>query len=310
MNLRQIEVFRAVMTTGSTTEAARLLHVSQPGISRLIRHLETQIGVPLFERRSGRLAPTGEARELHEEIEKVYRGVQHVRDIAAHLRYGSRTTLRVLSSANTALQLVPRSIAALVENYPAARVLFESVPTREFARQLLAEEADLAISSAPLDHPGLEIEAIGHWQLLCALPAGHPLVRQPRTSLAQVLSARLVAYSPEAPQSAVIDHWIASHGVARNVAAEVRSGLAACAVAATGAAVAFVDDLSARAHRPEGLVFAAIEDAPRFAVYLVRNRHRPLSRLGSDFSDMVRAQLPRLQQEALALTGSMLTQQA
>lgn len=158
MNLRQIEVFRAVMTTGSTTEAARLLHVSQPGISRLVRHLELQLGVALFERRSGRLVPTAEARELQEEIEKVYRGVQHVRDVAAHLRFGTRTTLRVLSSANTALQLVPRSIAGLVGQFTTARVLFESLPTREIVKLLVTEEADVAISSAPLDHPALDIE--------------------------------------------------------------------------------------------------------------------------------------------------------
>lgn len=295
MNLRQIEVFRAVMSTGSTTEAARLLHVSQPGVSRLVRHLETQLGVALFERRSGRLVATAEARELHEEIEKVYRGVQHVRDVATHLRYGTHTTLRVLSSANTALQLVPQTIAMLVRQYPAARVLFESLPTREVAKLLVSEEADLAISSAPLDHPALEVQEIGRWQLLCALPADHALVRQKTPRLAAALAGRLVAYSPEAPQSAVIDHWIESHGVARNVAAEVRSGLAACAVAATGVAVAFVDDLSARAHRPEGLVFAHIEGAPEFPVYLVKNRHRPMPRLGEAFSAFVREQLQGLQ---------------
>lgn len=287
------------MSTGSTTEAARLLHVSQPGISRLVRHLELQLGVALFERRSGRLVPTAEARALHEEIEKVYRGVQHVRDVAAHLRYGTHTTLRVCSSANTALQLVPRSIAALVEKYPSARVLFEALPTREFIRLLVSEEADLAISSAPLDHPALEIEEIGRWQLLCALPSGHPLIKQRKPTLARALAGRLVTYSPEAPQSAVIDRWIEAHGVARNVAAEVRSGLAACAVAATGAAVAFVDDLSARAHRPEGLSFAAIADAPSFPVYTVRNRHRPLSRLGEDFLRIAAQQLAALQRSSL-----------
>lgn len=306
MNLRQIEVFRAVMTTGSTTEAARLLHVSQPGISRLVRHLELQLGVALFERRSGRLVATAEARELHEEIEKVYRGVLHVRDVAAHLRFGTHTTLRVLSSANTALQLVPRSIAALVQQYPAARVLFESLPTREFVKLLVSEEADLAISSAPLDHPALQVEEIGQWHLLCALPAGHALVKQRRPKLAAALAGRLVAYSPEAPQSAVIDHWIESHGVARNVAAEVRSGLAACAVAATGVAVAFVDDLSARAHRPEGLAFAAIEGAPSFPVNLARNRHRPLSRLGNAFGEIAREQLGLLRASPLPTTATPL----
>jgi len=306
MNLRQIEVFRAVMTTGSTTEAARLLHVSQPGISRLIRHLELQLGVALFERRSGRLVATAEARELHEEIEKVYRGVQHVRDVAAHLRFGTHTTLRVLSSANTALQLVPRSIAALVRQYPAARVLFESLPTREFVKLLVSEEADLAISSAPLDHPALEVEEIGHWKLLCALPVTDPLAKSRRPRLATALARRLVTFSPEAPQSAVIDQWIGSHGVARNVAAEVRSGLAACAVAATGVAVAFVDDLSARAHRPDGLVFAAIEDAPVFPVYLARNRHRPLSRLASAFGQIAREQLALLSSSSLPILARRL----
>lgn len=305
MNLRQIEVFRAVMTTGSTTEAARLLHVSQPGISRLVRHLELQLGVALFERRSGRLVATAEARALHEEIEKVYRGVQHVRDLAGHLRHGTHTTLRICSSANTALELVPRGIAALVESFPAARVLFESLPTREFVKLLVSEEADLAISSAPLDHPALLVEEIGRWHLLCALPAAHPMLAARKPTLAQALSGRLVSYSPEAPQTAVIDQWIEAHGMARDVAVEVRSGLAACAVAATGVAVAFVDDLSARAHRPEGLVFAKIRKAPSFPVYLVRNRHRPLSRLGEAFRGIAREQLKRIQ--AQALPGRTLT---
>jgi DNA-binding transcriptional LysR family regulator len=57
MNLRQIEVFRAVMLAGSVTDAARSLHVSQPGISRMLSHIELQLGLRLFERHKGRLRP-------------------------------------------------------------------------------------------------------------------------------------------------------------------------------------------------------------------------------------------------------------
>ena len=287
MNLRQIEVFRAVMTTGSTTNAARLLHVSQPGVSRLIRHLEIRLGVALFERRNGRLVPTPEARTLQGAIDQVYRGVQHVQNVSAHLRFGDHETLRVLSSANTGLQLVPRATAALLAEFAHSKVFFESLPTREIVQLLVAEEADVAISSAPLDHPVLDVQAIGHWTLMCALPHDHPLAAHPVLDLEQALRQRLIVYSPEAPQSRVIDAWIAQWGIARQVAVEVRSGYAACAMAASGAGIAFVDHLSARAHRPEGMVLRDVPDAPRFPIYSVSNVNRPPSRLGQRFLALV-----------------------
>ena len=300
MNLRQIEVFRAVMVTGSTTDAARLLHVSQPGVSRMVRLLELRLGVALFERRKGRLVATPEAHTLHQEIERVYRGVQRVQDVAQHLRSGHPAALRVLSSANTALQLVPRAIARLIEDAPAARVYFEALPTREIVNLLAAEEADVAITSAPLDHPSLETREIGHWSLVCALPRGHALAEAPGLSLAQALRQRLIVYNRAAPQTAVIDAWLAQHAIDRQVAVEVRSGYAACSMAAAGIGVAFVDDLSARAHRRERLVFKPVPASPRFPLYGVVTANRPLSTLGRSFLAMAQAELIALQAEPLA----------
>jgi DNA-binding transcriptional LysR family regulator len=287
MNLRQIEVFRAVMTTGSITGAARLLHVSQPGVSRLIRHLELQLGLALFERHNGRLAATPEAHALHTEVDKVYRGVRHVQEVAVRLKTGNHATLRVLSSANTALQLVPRSIASLLQRLPQSKVLFEAVPTREIIKLLVAEEADVAISSAPLDHPALEVMAIGHWELLCAMRSGHWAIGTPVLDLERILRERLILYSHEAPQSRIIDEWLERFAIHRDVSVEVRSGYAACALAATGAGVAFVDNLSARMFRDSELVLLPIPDAPRFSIYIVRNANRPVSMLGQTFIDIV-----------------------
>lgn len=299
MNLRQIEVFRAVMTTGSTTHAARLLHVSQPGISRLLRHFELQLGVALFERRNGRLVATPEAHTLYAEVEKVYLGVHHLQDVAAHLRFGDHATLRVLASANTGLQLVPRTTARLLERFAQSKVFFETLPTREIVKLLVAEEADVAITSAPLDHPALDVREIGRWTLLCALPQAHALLQTRPFDLAAALRQRLVVYSPEAPQTRLIDQWLEQQGIARQVGAEVRSGYAACAMAAAGAGIAFVDDLSARAHRQEGLAFVEVPGAPQFPIYSVSNVNRPLSQLGQGFLALAEEELAALQATGL-----------
>lgn len=109
--------------------------------------------------------------------------------------------------------------------------------------------------------------------------------------LATALRQRLIIYSPEAPQSRIIDASLEKFGIARQVAVEVRSGYAACAMTAAGAGVAFVDDLSARAHRSENLALIKIPDAPQFSIYSVTNVNPPPSQLGQTFHEMVASEL-------------------
>ena len=56
--LRQIEVFHAVYSSGSMTNAAALLNVSQPSVSKVLAHAEQQLGYRLFDRVKGKLIPT------------------------------------------------------------------------------------------------------------------------------------------------------------------------------------------------------------------------------------------------------------
>lgn len=70
VNLRHIEIFHAVMTAGSLTEAAQLLHTSQPTVSRELARFEKVIGLKLFERIRGRLHPTVQGLRLFEEVQR------------------------------------------------------------------------------------------------------------------------------------------------------------------------------------------------------------------------------------------------
>src|SRR5262245_39256184 len=76
LTLRQIEVIRAIMVTGTVGGAARLLNVSSPGVSRVMKHAETAVGVKLFNRRGGRYSPTPQANAIFSQINGVYDKVE------------------------------------------------------------------------------------------------------------------------------------------------------------------------------------------------------------------------------------------
>jgi DNA-binding transcriptional LysR family regulator len=73
MTLRQIEVIRAVMIAGTITGAAKLLNVSAPGISRLVKYTERSLGVRFFMRQNGRYFPTQDAEMIFEQFNAIYK---------------------------------------------------------------------------------------------------------------------------------------------------------------------------------------------------------------------------------------------
>lgn len=83
---RQLEAFRAVMLTGGMTMAADLVRITQPAISRLIRGLEDELGLRLFERSGNRLRPTREAGILFGEVSRHFTGIEHINKVATELR--------------------------------------------------------------------------------------------------------------------------------------------------------------------------------------------------------------------------------
>ena len=288
MNLRQIEVFRATMLTGSTADAARLLHVSQPGISRMIGHIELQLGLRLFERGKGRLKPTPEAHALYAEVEHVYRGVQRIDERAQSLKSGGGLALRVLASPSTLLEIVPRAVASLSADYPDSMIYLESQLVRDMVRLLAIGEADVGISNLPIDHPLLVSEVVGSWSLSCVFQRGHRFEQETSVSISEIVKERLIAFSPDTPQGRLVaEHYPRTLDTGpRRI--EVRSGQVACALAEAGAGVAVVDNLTARAWRKDQLSFRPIKRSPRTQVFRVRNPAFPGSVLEDGLVERIR----------------------
>lgn len=292
MNFRQIEMLRAVMATGSFTAAAKLLHISQPGISRAVRHLETRLGVPLFQRMHGRVQPTEEAKALHREIERSYRGVESIQAFAESLKTGINSTLRVVASANVGLQIVPQAMSELSAGGKEALLTLEILRGPLMVEALLREQADIGISAVPLDHPLLESRAVGQWKLVCVFPVGHPLQNKTKFTALDALAYPLVSFSNDTPQGQIVSRLLQNQRPARSM--EVRSGHTACVLAAAGAGVAFADDLTARFFEAHGLAWRHMPDSQALTAYAVWNANVPLSRLANRLGDAVQSRFRSL----------------
>lgn len=284
MNLRQIEVFRTVMLTGSVTDAARQLHVSQPGISRMLAHIELQLGVILFERKKGKLLPTPEAQALHAEVEQVYRGVKRIDDCAQALKAGVKLSLKVLVSPSTGQEMIPLALSRLALEFPEARIHVETALARDMTTQLLSREADIAIATLPIEHAALSVQLLGKWTLACVFPRGHALSAQRTINPRSILKEKMIAFSHDTPQARIIAGWREKYlPTAENSmtsgSIEVRSGQTACALAAYGAGIAIVDDLTAIACDPRKLDFRPISKSPSFGIFAVTHAHYAQSAL-------------------------------
>jgi len=276
------------MTTLSISGAARLLNVSQPGVSRLIKHLEQRLGVALFERDKSRLHPTPEAEVLFKSIEEVYRGVEEVTYVSERLRHGAFSRLKIISATNASLSLVPEAIASTTKAHPGARITFFSIPTNLLASSLLKSDANIAVYNGQIAHASIHSQEVTRWRLMLAIPRDHPEVDRPSFSFTDVAGGNLIFYTSDAPHADYLMNEAKRRGVEIRRSLEVASAYSACALVAAGAGVAVVDGVTARVLESPRIVFKPIDLDETFPLSVAYNKQRPLPVFGQYFIDTLR----------------------
>lgn len=261
LNLRQIEAFRAVMLTGSVVGAARLMSVTQPGVSRTIGLMELRIGYPLFERRGRRLVPTPEAEALYREIEQLYGSIERISQVAQDIRFQRAGALRVATLPALAQWLVPRAIARFQSTRPNVTVFVQSLPSRQIAELVSTRQFDVGIVELPLSRPAIEIEPLDPVPSMAVLPAGHRLASKRQISLKDLDGERMVMLSQHSFVRYQIDEAFSTLGVAPNVVLETPSSSIACALVAAGAGITLVSRWTAAPFAGPDLVVRPLKEA-------------------------------------------------
>jgi DNA-binding transcriptional LysR family regulator len=296
MNLRQMEVFRAVMLTGGVGGAAELLHVSQPAISKVLAQAERQAGFRLFERVKGRLVATPEGQQLHAEIETLWRGVERVRDVTRSLAAPRSGMLRLAVSASLATYLVPRSIALLCEDFPELKTHTEILIAPIMVSALMDHSADLGVALLPNEHPNLLAERTYRCGFACVMREDHPLAHKTSLAARDLQGERVITSAPDSPYGQTLQRTYGRGAGTLRLDIEVRSSTSACWQAQAGGGIAVVDRAAVAGDTFRGLAVRRFETRERLVVSILRNRYRPLSRIHEAFCDA----FDRVWKEAMA----------
>ncbi|WP_354684895.1 LysR substrate-binding domain-containing protein [Cupriavidus necator] len=287
MNLRQIEVFRAVMLTGSISGASKLLYVSQPAISRLMSHTEQRLGLALFRRTKGRLYPTPEARRLLGEVNAVYEGIERVNEIAEDLAANRTGSLRLTCSPNLGQTVLPRALASFRGAHPAVRVVVRTQIPGNMLRALLSGQVDLAVSNMPLVHPNLEARLLVKNAIVALVPADHRLATRSWVRPAELVGEDLIGYGPDVPFGLLVREMFGSEGNQPDMRVQVEQAHVARALAQAGAGIALVDAMTVFGQSWPNIVAVPIRTKVNASVQIFHVQTEPLSRLALEFVDML-----------------------
>ncbi|MDL4772189.1 LysR family transcriptional regulator [Actinomadura xylanilytica] len=181
MQLQQLSYFVAVAEVRHFTQAAEILRVAQPSLSKQIRALETELGASLFSRARGNitLTPAGEA--LLPLAKRILADVDTARLEVQELAGLRRGRVRLGATPSLCAGLLADVLRRFHDAYPGIRLLVEEGGSRDLVRELTRGSLDLALVILPLHgDPPLETTPILREHLVVASPAGTSPAQVPR----------------------------------------------------------------------------------------------------------------------------------
>ena len=296
MNLSLLEAFSAVMKTGSTTQAAALLGISQPAISRSLKRLEDTTKLKLFQRAGPRLSPTPEAQLLYREIIDTHVGLDRLRQTVARIRAVGTGSLRIASSAALGLTFVPKVLKLFLDKRPEVSITLEIANSAAVRNLVSSGTHDLGLCADEIERANLVSEHFMETMGVCVMRADHPLAEAQLVTPQLLDGVSIISLSPDDTARKQFDRSMANAGVTPRIVVETQFAATVCQLALEGAGVGLTNSLTyiSGDYAPKGLVARPFAPDTPFRSLLIMPPHRARSRLIDELVAVLGAEGARL----------------
>lgn len=249
MNFRHIEVFFAVMTSGTVTAAAKQLGISQPSVTTTLKHAESSLGIKLFIRESGRLVPTMEARILFEEARRAHEALGAMVSLAARLKEGQGGHVRIAATSSLSLAVLPDAISYFQKKQPGYSYAVSTLNTEEILSQLDVRKSSyhLGFAYGSGNYEGVLSKRLGQSELYCIVPSTWPEAHQDQEIDISILRGKpYISAFDDTPLGQICKSFFLTNDVTPQVVAQVHSHLMAGTLVQRGLGYAILDSMTVR----------------------------------------------------------------
>lgn len=287
MNLRQLEAFQAVYTTGSVSLAAAQLNITQPAVSTLISNLEKGIGFPLFERIRGRLIATHEAMHIYSEVEGVFGSLERVAQVINGVRTMSSGHLSIASMPGATIKFFPQILASFLKGRSDVNVNLHTRSSPKVMDMVSTGQVDVGLAEMPVIDKAIDWEPFIQ-RCVIIMPKRHRLAKHDIITPADIRDEPVITLYNKHMVSRRLDNAFENAGLICNIRLEVGLFSTCCNLVHEGLGIALVDAMSADHHSDLDIISRPFEPTINFDIALLFPANRPRSKLTAEFSQLLK----------------------
>lgn len=216
LRLRHVKMLLSLAQTHNLSHSAIQLNATQPGLSKWLKDLEEDIGLPLFERHARGLVPTPYGQVLIAHAARLEAQLDRASHDMAALREGGSGRVIIGASGAAASDTVPLAMLRILDQMPNARISLVEGTTDRLMVQLSQGELDLALGRATpeFNDPALEMEPLFFDQIHLVVRPRHPLLQVKQLTWQDIYAYRWIIWPKGTPVRNALDSALSEAGQA------------------------------------------------------------------------------------------------
>jgi len=288
LTLAQLDALRTVISTRAVGEAARVMGISQPAVSKLLRQAERGLGLSIMVKDGTRVAPSPEAEVIRREIEKLFGAYDSLQRLAADLRQKTDGTVAIAAIPTQATRYAAPAIKQIKAEFPSVSVKLHILPYQAIIDDVASGKVDFGLIHSIKSAPELRVDDFGEQQILCIAPLGHRFAKQRKVTCEDLLGETYVSYGSDSAFNRWLEQAFDKAGVKVSTTVEVGASPSLIEVVRLGTGVGLVESAALSPEVMPSLVVRPLSPALHIKSRVLRTPGRPLSRYADRMLEIYR----------------------
>jgi DNA-binding transcriptional LysR family regulator len=288
ISIREMEMIGAILTHGTMAKAAQKMNISQPAISRMVKHAEQRTGLQLFERRGSKLIPTPDLAALSSEFERVFASIERVQNLTWALGAGLARPVYISTMAVLAETLLTPAIADLRIAHARTAVAVKLNHRIGVETDVIGEEADLGLVHGVFHHDAITAVRLCTARVVCLMHREHPLANREGICPRDLADENIISMGRLSPLSQQVINAFEAAGVERRIAIQIADSGTAAHFCAHGLGLALLDPFFVGTLPLDNLIVRPFIPAVKTECFAIFSNRRDLPELETDLLERLR----------------------